>query len=332
MKQEYSLKNGKKYAFKSYISETKSLIDSELSKFVAKLSELNIHPQIEYSVLSKGKRLRPLLTILSAESVGGNRDKVMPLALAFELMHAATLVHDDIIDQDDTRRGKPSVHKKWSMNDAILTGDALIGLSVDLASSYGETILKTVAQSALELCDGEHMDITFSLKMATEEWYFKKIKKKSASLFRAAAYCGALAGRGAPLEVKSLSVFGENFGIAYQLKDDLLDLMQKENRILRDLEIGSIPLPLVHCYNKCKPREREQIENRLQTLMNRKGTIDNETAKQILRIIRQSGSIDYCEKKLDDHLNQAIVSISTLKDTEHKTYLAEMTRALKTWG
>jgi len=332
MRQQYSIKSGTKYTFKSYISEAKSLIDSELSKLIERLSELNLHPQIEYALLSKGKRLRPLLAILSAESVGGNRSDVIPLALAFELMHTATLVHDDIIDQDDTRRGKPTVHKKWSVNDAILAGDALIALSVKLASGYGKTILKTVAQSALELCDGEHMDITVSLKMATEEWYFKKIKKKSASLFRAAAYCGTLAGGGTSSEAQLLSLYGENFGIAYQLKDDLSDLMQKENRVLRDLEIGSIPLPLIHCYTKSNPREREQLEDKLQSIVNGKGSTNSEVTKGILRFIRQSGSIDYCEKKLNDHLNQAATSISKLEDTEYKTYLFEMTKALKSWG
>jgi len=332
MKHEYSLKSSSEYAFKSYVSETKSLIENELSRLTSRLSALNLHPQIEYAVLSKGKRLRPLLTISSAESIGGNRNEVMSLALAFELMHTATLVHDDIIDQDDTRRGKPALHKKWSVNDAILTGDALIALSVDLAAEYGENILKTVAQSALELCDGEHLDITFSLRTATEELYFRKIRKKSASLFKASAYCGALAGGGTPSEVHSLSLFGENFGIAYQLKDDLLDLTRKGNKGSKDLEIGSISLPVIHCYTISSPPVRDQIESKLQTLMKGKCTMNNETTKDILRIIQQSGSLEYCEKKLDGHLNQAVASISVLKDTKYKTYLVEMTRALKTWG
>lgn len=332
MKQEYSLRSGTEHAFKSYIAETKSLVDSELAQLVMSLSELDLHPQMEYVVLSNGKRLRPLLAILAAESVGGKRSEVMSLALAFELMHTATLVHDDIIDQDKTRRGKPALHKKWSVNDAILTGDALIALSVELASGYGETILKTVAQSALELCDGEHMDITFLLQKATEAYYFRKIRKKSASLFRAAAYCGALAGGGTPSEVHSLSLFGENFGIAYQLKDDLLDLTQKGNNVLRDLEIGSIPLPIIHSYTNISPVEREQMELQLQTAMDTKNPIAGEPAKNILRIIRKSGSLDYCEKKLDEHLTQAVSSISRLKDTKHKAYLIEMTRALKSLG
>jgi len=329
LKQEYSF-GPKAEDFKSYILKTKSLIDAELSKLVSNLSELNLYPQIEYSVLSEGKRLRPLLVILSAESVGGNRSNVVDLALAFELMHTATLVHDDIIDQDEMRRGKPAVHKKWSVNDAILTGDALIALAVELASSYGETILKTVAHSALELCDGEQMDIKFSLEQATEESYFKRIREKSASLFAASTFSGALAGGGTAKEVKALSEFGEHFGIAYQLRDDLLDLTLKQGVVSKDLKSGRITLPLIHFYANSSLQEKKQVESKLQTLLKGSHMRDFTTAQSIVGILRDAGSVDYCEKKIDDHLQRAVVSISALKDSEYKTYLVEMTRALKT--
>jgi len=328
LKQEYSFKSDAEDDFKSYISETRGLIDSELAKLVLRLSELNIHSQIEYAVLSKGKRLRPLLVVLSAESVGGNRGDIIPLALAFEFMHTATLIHDDIIDGDEFRRGIPALHKKWSVNDAILTGDALIALAVDLASSYGETVLKTVAKSALELCDGEHRDITFSLKKATEESYFKKIREKSASLFAAATFCGALAGGGTHKEVHSLSTFGENFGIAYQLRDDLLDLTLGENVVSKDLKSGRVTLPLIHSYTNSGSNEKKHIEGMFQAAMKRNWTIDSDTAEKIMRILRHTGSFDYCEKKINEHLHQAVSSISVLRNTEYKTYLIEMTKAL----
>jgi geranylgeranyl pyrophosphate synthase len=171
-------------SYEDYLAQTRQLINFELSRFVSGLSYLELHPQIEYALLSEGKRLRPLLVILSAQSVGGHVEKVMPLALAFELMHTATLVHDDIIDQDFTRRGKPALHVKWSVDDAILVGDAMIALAVNLASHYGEAILKKVSESALELCNGEHVDISLPLDSATEEEYFTKIKKKSGLSFQ----------------------------------------------------------------------------------------------------------------------------------------------------
>jgi len=332
LKQEYIFEDHVGGAFKSYISKAKSQIESELAKVVLRLSGTSLHSQIKYAVLSEGKRLRPLLVILSAESVGGNRKKVMPLALAFEFMHTATLVHDDIIDQDDMRRGQPAMHKKWSVNQAILTGDSLIALAVDLSSPYGETIMKTVANSALELCDGENMDISFSPQMMTEESYFKRIKKKSASLFLSATYSGALAGGGMLSEVNSLSAFGENFGMAYQLKDDLLDLTHKGTKALKDLRRGRLTLPLIHSYNTCSQDERKQIDGSLQTLLNTDSTTDIEATKQILRIIKKTDSQEYCERRVDEFLHQAVVSISKIKESEYRTYLGEMVKALKLFG
>jgi geranylgeranyl pyrophosphate synthase len=329
LKQEFTLEDHPRDAFKAYISKARSQIDSELAKFVARLSELSLHPQIEYAVLSKGKRLRPLLVILSAESVGGRRNEVMPLALAFEFMHTATLVHDDIIDQDDMRRDRLAMHKKWSLNQALLAGDSLIALAVDLASTYGETIMKTVAKSALDLCDGENMDIAFSPRMMTEESYFQKIRKKSASLFQAATYSGALAGGGTLTETDSLSAFGENFGMAYQLRDDLLDLVNKTTNELKDLRKGRLTLPLIHSYSNCSPDERRQIDNGLQTFLNIASTANVESTKRILEVIRKTGSREYCEKRVDEFLHQAVADISELKQPECRTYLVEMVKALK---
>jgi len=330
LKQEYSF-NSRKDEFKSYLSTTKSQVESELAKFVASLSELTLQPQIEYAVLSKGKRLRPLLVILSAESVGGKRTDVMRLALAFELMHTATLVHDDIIDQDENRRGKPAVHRKWSVNEAILTGDALIALSVDLASAYGESILKAVAESALELCDGEHMDLAPAPISANEKWYFKKIDEKSASLFAVATYCGALAGGGASVEVDSLHAFGQNFGLAYQIRDDLLDLEPQGKEVSKDLKSGRINLALVHFYNNSNLEEQKRLETSLRKLINgnQKST---SAARDIARILGQKGSLEYCEKKIDQHLRRAVQSLSTLQDSTYKDYLIGMTRALRNRG
>jgi len=266
---------------------------------------------------------------LSAESVGGKRDKTMPLALAFELMHTATLVHDDIIDQDETRRDKPAVHTKWSVNDAILTGDALIALAVELASEYGQEVLKTVARSALELCDGERMDITSSLETTTEESYFKRIREKSASLFRASTYCGALTGGGSSSEIAALSAFGQNFGIAYQIKDDILDLTHKGTDVLKDQKSGNITLPLIHFYTNNSLGQRKELESKLQTLMQNRNTNDTELSRSILETIRRAGSLDYCEKKIGEHLNRAVSSISGLKNSQFKAYLVEMTEILR---
>ncbi len=330
MRQVYFSNDKTKETFKSYVSRTKQQIESELARFSSNISELSLHPQIEYAILSKGKRLRPILVVLSAESVGGSREKALPLALALELLHTATLVHDDIIDQDEVRRDKLTVHKKWSVSDAILTGDALIALAVELASGYDEEVLKIVARSALELCDGERLDIASSLETINEEAYFKRITEKSASLFRASTCCGALAGSASPSEITALSSFGENFGIAYQLKDDIVDLTHEGTDLLKDQQRGNVTLPLIHFYANCGPNQRKIIERKVQTLSKENlCSHDVGLSKSILEGLRQSGSIGYCEKKMEEHLNQAVTSISILRDSKFKGYLTEMTGMLQ---
>lgn len=317
--------------FRSYMSDMKKLVEFELSKVVSRFSELKLHPQIAYSVLSKGKRLRPLLVILSAESVGGDRNSVMPLALAFEFVHTATLVHDDAIDDDRLRRGIPTLHRRWSIGDAILAGDAMIALAVNLASSFGEKVLKAVSQSALELCDGEHLDLTcLSLEKGSEEEYLLKIKQKSASLFEAATYAGALASGGSSLEVESLSNFGRNFGMAYQLRDDLLDLVPKESSISQDLKSGRVTLPLIHLYGISKLERRKELERDLESLRNRL-IINHAAETRILNSLKLSGSLTYCEKKIDTYVREAVGSLSPLKDSEGKIRLVQMATALKDW-
>jgi len=259
--------------------------------------------------------------------VGGKAEEVMPLALAFELMHTATLVHDDIIDKDQTRRGLPALHVKWSTDDAILAGDAMIALAVNLASSYGEEILKIVSNSALELCDGEHMDIYFSLDSATEEEYFLKIKQKSATLFRASAHSGALAGGGSPSEIHSLSMFGENFGIAYQLRDDLSDIKHTGTSISKDIKRGRVTLPLIHLYNTSNLKEKRQLKRDFQEALKNRA-LNSSVVKRILKRLTTAGSFAYVEQKIDKYLQQAIESVKPLENTVYKKYLIQMASTL----
>ncbi len=206
-------------------------VDQALEELMMGIEQTDILPQIRYALTSNGKRLRPILVILSGGCIDPGRD-LMDLALVFELLHTATLVHDDIIDKDEVRRDQPALHAKWTVDDAILTGDALIALSVKLVSGFGPEIIGKVADAALELCEGEHMDIT-PPPPKSEDGYIEIVSRKSAALFRSAAECGALAAGADPQKAGALACFGHNLGIAYQLRDDLRD---------EDPSTGSTPL------------------------------------------------------------------------------------------
>ena len=307
--------------------ETKALIELELSKLVCSL-ELKLSPQVKYALLSGGKRLRPTIVLLAAQSVGGDPKKAVPLALAFELAHNGSLVQDDIIDKDAFRREKLAVYKNWSANAAMLTGDLLIAYAVYLASNYEKNILKMFSESIIELCEGEYMDLMLTLD-STEKEYFEMIKSKSASLFQAAASCGALVAGASREEYECLSNFGKYFGIAYQLNDDLSDLKLDEAQGSEDLKKGHATLPLLHLYNNSNSFEKKAIDEALHVAAKKEGIETSTAVRGIVKKLEQTGSINYAEKKLDDYLRLTIASIAPLKDNSYKRALLQMSKILK---
>lgn len=302
----------------SYVLTTRQLIDSELERLLSEISEVKLRPLLEYALLSEGKRLRPILTVLSAQSVGGNPKKVTRLALAFELLHTATLVHDDIIDHDALRRGMKTLYSKWSMSDAVLAGDALIALSINLAADYGAEIMKIVSNVGLELCDGEHIDVSLSLEDATESDYFTKIRKKSASLFKAVTRCGALMAEGKPLEVEALTEFGECFGMAYQVNDDLIEVLSG-NQISQDLLNGNVTLPFLYVYEHGDDATRGLL---------RKGFGNKNVTVAIAQEIRgkmeEIGAFRVCQERIREYSRKAVDSLQVLRESEYKRFLTRL--------
>lgn len=319
-------------AFQVYVTKTKQTIESELSALISQLSCLRFHEKIKYALLSQGKRLRPLLVMLSAQSVGGNREKVAPLALAIELLHTATLVHDDILDQDKFRRDALTVHEKWSVSDAILVGDAMIALAIYLAADYGKEALKITSQAGLALCDGEYMDVSIKSLQMSEDEYLEKIRKKAASLFKAAAYCGAMAGGGSDFEVECLANFGEHFGMAYQLSDDLSDVTSLNDGIPKDLGKRRISLPLIHLYKSSSSKERKTLLDDLRILAGKKDCAKKLALTRVLKNLKTKGSLDYCKKEINKYIDHSIHAIYSLNDTDFKYYLVQMAESLRPKG
>jgi len=313
-----------------FLENTKKRVESELLTLISKNSDLRLSEKIEYTLSSKGKRLRPLMVILSAQSVGANREDVMALAMAIELLHIASLVHDDILDQDKFRHEKPTVHEKWSINEGILIGDALIAMAMNLVADYGKELMKITSETGLTLCDGEYMDVSMTSIEMTEKEYFEKIAKKSASLFKAATRCGAISGGGSDLEVKCLTDFGEHIGIAYQINDDISDIFLGRDNVQKDLIKHRISLPLIHLYEESSLVERKKLFNDIQNLENEDGTSNNVVIARILQNLETKGSLDYCNNKVNEYIDRSIADIQSLKESDFKFYLFQITELLKT--
>lgn len=226
-----------------------------------------------YALIPAGKLFRPILLLEAALAVGGEVDPVLPAAAGAECGHVASLIHDDIIDGDDLRRGRPSVQHKYGLDEAIVAGDALL---FDMFASLVEChragvaaarvvgALDAVARAGLDLCRGQSLEAEVSRSRRFEsEAYLTVARLKTASFFRGACESGAILGGGSPESVKALATYGEQLGIAFQIHDDLLaytsDTQTTGKRGTSDVQNGRLTLPVILAYERSEPSQRQLI-------------------------------------------------------------------------
>ncbi len=223
-----------------YLSDKREIIDYALDAFLPREDNepFVLHRAMRYSVFAGGKRVRPILAMAAAEAIGGDSDRVLPLGVALECIHTYSLIHDDLpaMDDDDLRRGKPSAHRAFGEAVAILAGDALLTFAFEVLASprmirvhRSETILSVIrelarAAGSSKLIAGQAADMQYQGQSVGVRQLDYIIRNKTAALIRASVGCGARLAGGARQQVAQLEDFGEKLGIAFQLRDDLLDL------------------------------------------------------------------------------------------------------------
>lgn len=194
------------------------LINREISRLVADLPKSDLGEVISYVLTNPGKRVRPLILIFSSQAFGGDAEEAANAALAVELVHAASLVHDDILDVGKMRRGSPSTLLRYGPEAALLAGDYLISKSIELISHYSKPVITTFAKACMSMSEGEMLDLS---RPSSYEEYYACIFRKTASLFAASACIGCLIASAPAEEVSRLQRYGMHLGMAYQILDDL---------------------------------------------------------------------------------------------------------------
>ncbi len=194
-----------------------------------------LYDPVHYLFDGGGKRVRPMLTLLACEAVGGDRHAALPAAIAVELLHNFTLVHDDIMDSSEKRRGRDTVHVKWDTNVAILSGDVMMGMALRLLMRSAQhaprplDVIDAFSTGLIEVCDGQALDLAFmDRRDVTPEEYFAMIERKTARLLEMSVAIGANVGGATNGRVESLRAFARGIGIAFQLQDDVLDIIGSE--------------------------------------------------------------------------------------------------------
>lgn len=293
-------------------------INETLENLLKNIEPKSLYEPCQYILNSGGKRLRPLLVLLSAQAVGGKFKDAYNAALAVEIFHNFTLVHDDIMDNADKRRGRPTLHVRNDLSTAILAGDNLIGVAYNLLikddKNVSISIVKKFTKALVEVCEGQSYDKDFELKkIVTIDEYKTMIKKKTAVLLELCCSIGAEIGGGTKEEVKALESYANNLGMAFQLQDDLLDIQADEKdfgkQIGRDLMEGKKTFLFLKALEKSKGETKKDLEK----VITNKG-IKKEEVNKYYEIYKNLGVIEDTEKEVAAFTNKALKSLQKLKE------------------
>ncbi|EGN56032.1 octaprenyl-diphosphate synthase [Hallella multisaccharivorax DSM 17128] len=289
-----------------YISIIRQPISSELNDFNELFdrslshSEGLLHQALDHIRQRAGKRMRPMLIFLMAKCNGTITDVTQHAAVGLELLHTASLVHDDVVDESEERRGQASVNQVYGNKVAVLVGDYILSTALlHISYTHDEVIVRYLAELGRTLSNGEIMQLqNIHLKDFSEEAYYQVIKQKTAALFEACAAMGALSGGAKEEEIEYAKEFGRNLGIIFQIRDDIFDYYD-QSKIGKptgnDMAEGKLTLPALYVLNNTDDEEIKQIAYKV-----KEGTVSKEEIARLVAFTKANGGIDYAEKKMWD--------------------------------
>lgn len=310
-----------KQAFEPISEELLAVEESIRSQ--ARAFDPSVEPYVAYAIESHGKRLRPALALLSGGSTGPITPDHSSLAVIVELIHAATLVHDDILDHADLRRNQPTANARWGNSLAVLLGDCLFAHALRLAAAFEDNrICRRIADAASEVCSGEIIQTQrrFDLQLSVPD-YFQILEKKTGALFAVAGELGAFL-NGASTEVQtSLHRFGMRLGTAYQIYDDCVDLAGEQDKAGKtlgsDLRRGKLTLPVLHLLQTSPPAERSHL-----CAMIVEGR--EEDIRKLIDATVASGAVQHAARTGRQMLGDAMESLQTLAHSPYRESLTSL--------
>ncbi len=277
-----------------------------------------------------GKRLRPFIVVTVAQMLGEPAEKALPFAAAVELVHNFTLIHDDIMDRDEMRRGVPTVHKLWGEAMAITAGDLLFAKAFEVltdALDHGvpaervTRAVETLARATVVIAEGQAMDMMFEDRDdVTLDEYLEMVYRKTGALFEASAVLGGLTATGEEPVLNSLAEYGRNLGIAFQIRDDILGLIGDEKvlgkPVYSDLREGKKTILVIYALEHLDQTGREKI---LSTLGRRDAS--RSELEEVAKLIESTGAVDYAERIAREYAERAKRALESLPDNEYREAL-----------
>lgn len=305
----------------NYLIDITKTIEEEL----ATITPQNLADASVYLTRAGGKMLRPALTLITAEAVGGARESSLNAAAAIELIHTFSLIHDDIMDQDDTRRGMPSVHKVWGDDVAILAGDTLFSKAFELiigskgtSSDQNNKALATVADACVKICEGQALDMSFEERFdVKQDEYMEMIFKKTGALIAAATKAGAIMGGASDEVIDVMYEYGRLIGLAFQIQDDYLDLVADEETLGKPIgsDIGKGKMTII-AIKGLESDDSGRLFEILKDTENSQSDID-----EAIQILTDCGAIEYARNLALESVDQAKEVLEILDDSASKQIL-----------
>ena len=310
-----------------HIKEDLKELELQLKESIS--SDVELATEVSsYIIKSGGKRIRPTITILVARALKYRGKELINLATAIELLHTATLIHDDVVDQSEIRRGKTSIHKKWDNAHGVLVGDFVYSKAFQLmASLKNKRIIQTLANSTNRISEGEVLQLNFLESHNIKETdYFEIIGRKTAELFKASAHTAALLAEAEENLIKISCDFAYALGIVFQLRDDLLDYSGNElktgKRIGKDFLEGKITLPLIQAFNLASPDDLKIIKKAFESRDKRK-------LQEVINIIAKSGAVEEVEKITKGYCEKCLILLDKFPHSIYTESLREVVTNLR---
>ena len=315
---------------KKSLSEIAQPIDHELEKFglifkeSLKSKTALVDLVARYILKQKGKKIRPILVLLSSNVAGKISDRSYRGAAMVELLHTATLVHDDVVDNAETRRSFPSINAVWKNKIAVLMGDYLLSRGLMIAVYKNDfDFLKVITDTVKRMSEGELLQISKTRKLNNdEETYFKIISDKTASLFSTCCEIGARAATSDEVKIKSFREFGENLGIAFQIRDDILDYIGSKKVFGKplggDIREKKITLPLIHALEQAPNDESKKIISSIKSGA-KKVDVD-----KIIEFVQRYNGIAYAEKISLEYADKAVNNLKIFGESESRLSLESL--------
>ena len=309
-------------------------INSEIAKLNWKREPYGLYEPIEYTLAAGGKRVRPQLAMIACQMFGGNEEDALPAALALEVFHNFTLLHDDVMDKADMRRGRPTVHVKWNENTAILSGDQMLieayQLLSDVPSDKLPKVLRLFNKMATEICEGQQYDVDFeSMEHVTKDEYLMMIRLKTSVLLATALQIGAYIADADEQAQEALYQFGINIGLAFQIQDDILDVWGDPKTFGKAVGGDISCNKKTFVYLEAMRRLGDEAKN-LEQWYSQVLEDNTEKIAVVKAIFEQLGVREACEAVVEDYTQKALAILDTLPQNVATDQLRQLAHKLHT--